>query len=141
MQIQNTKDLEQELSACDEVEQYLNENDRLMRDTSVSDYLTRLLRLRGLRRMDVIRASGLNDIYAHQIFSGRREPSRDKLLCLCFGMKLSAKETQDLLKHCGYPVLYARHRRDSVILHALFHQMSLLQCSETLDSIGEAPLY
>lgn len=140
MQARNTKDLEQELAVCAQVEQYLDENAGQMLDRSVAEYLTQLLKERGLKRTDVINTSGLNDIYAHQIFSGKRTPSRDKLLCLCFGMKLSTEETQELLKHCGYPTLYAKKRRDSVILHALFHKMPLMQCNEELYNIGEALL-
>lgn len=140
MQVRNTKDLEQKLAVCAQVEQYLDENADQMLDCSVSEYLAQLLNERGLKRTDVINASGLNDIYAHQIFSGKRTPSRDKLLCLCFGMKLSTEETQELLKRCGYPTLYAKKRRDSVILYALFHKMPLMQCNEELYNIGEALL-
>lgn len=140
MQVRNTKDLEQDLAACAQVEQYLDENADQMLDQSVAEYLTRLLNERGLKRTDVIDASGLNDIYTHQIFSGKRTPSRDKLLCLCFGMKLTGEETQTLLKHCGYPTLYAKKRRDSVIMHSLLHKRSLMQCNEELYNIGEALL-
>lgn len=140
MQVRNTKDLEQDLAVCAQVEQYLDENADQMLDHSVAEYLTRLLKERGLKRTDVIEACGLNDIYAHQIFSGKRTPSRDKLLCLCFGMKLTTEETQVLLKQCGYPTLYAKKRRDSVILHALLHKRSLMQCNEELYNIGETLL-
>lgn len=140
MQVRNTKDLEQELAACAQVEQYLEENTGQMHDRPLAEYLTQLLEERGLRRRDVIGDSGLNDIYAHQIFSGVRTPSRDKLLCICFGMRLSVEETQNLLKWCGFPVLYAKKRRDSVVLHALYHGMNLMQCNEALYNIGESLL-
>ena len=140
MQVRNTKDLEQDLAVCAQVEQYLDENADQMLEHSLSEYLTGLLSERGLKRSAVIETSGLNDIYVHQIFSGKRTPSRDKLLCLCFGMKLTGDETQTLLKQCGYPVLYAKKRRDSVIMHALLHKRSLMQCNEELYNIGEALL-
>ena len=140
MQVRNTKDLEQELAACAQVEQYLEENAQQMHDRPLAEYLTGLLDERGLKRANVIRESGMNDIYVHQIFSGRRVPSRDKLLCICFGMHLSAKETQDILKRCGFSALYAKKRRDSVILHALYHKMSLIQCNEELYNVGETLL-
>lgn len=140
MQVRNTTDLEQELAVCAQVGQYLDENAGQMLEGTVAEYLLRLLDERGLKRTDVIGASGLNDIYAHQIFSGKRTPSRDKLLCLCFGMKLTSDETQTLLKQCGYPTLYAKKRRDSIILHALFHKSSLMQCNEELYNIGEVLL-
>lgn len=140
MQVRNTQDLERELATCAQVEQYLDENTEQMHDRPLANYLAKLLEERGLKRTDVIRESGMNDIYVHQIFSGKRTPSRDKLLCICFGMRLSAKETQDVLKWCGFPVLYAKKRRDSVILYALLHKMSLMQCNEELYGVGETLL-
>ena len=137
MQVRNTTDLEQELASCAQIKQYLDENAEQMLDRPLSDYLTDLMSERGLTRSDVIRDSGLNDIYAHQIFSGRRVPSRDKLLCICFGLHLAAEETQNLLKWCGFSALYAKKRRDSVIMYALHHHFSLMQCNEELYNIGE----
>ena len=137
MQERSTKDLEQKLADCARVECYLEENTSYMHDRPLADYLTKLLEKHGLKRTDVIRESGMNDIYVHQIFSGKRTPSRDKLLCICFGMRLSAEETQDVLKWCGFPVLYAKKRRDSVILYALYREMSLMQCNEELYAVGE----
>lgn len=140
MQARNTGDLEQALSACEQVEEYLEDNAEHMRELPLAEYLSRLMAERGLTKGQVIAAGNLNDIYAYQIFSGVRVPSRDKLLCLCFGMNLSAEETQNLLKWCGYPVLYAKKRRDSVILHALYHSSTLMECNDRLYHAGETPL-
>ena len=137
MQARNTGDLEQALSACEQVEQYLEDNSEHLQELPLSKHLAKLMEERGLTKSHVIAASNLNDIYAYQIFSGTRAPSRDKLLCLCFGMGLSAEETQNLLKWCGYPVLYAKKRRDSVILHALYHNASLMECNEQLYNMDE----
>lgn len=79
-------------------------------------------------------------IEAHQILSGKRRPSRDKLLCLCFGLKLDSEQVQDLLRDCGYAVLYAKNRRDSIILFAFYRGMSLLELNEKLYEEGEALL-
>ena len=74
----------------------------------------------------------LNEIYAHQIFSGKRNPSRDKLICLCFGLGLDVEEMQLLLRACGYSNLYVKRRRESVILYARLKGLTLLQCNELL---------
>ena len=31
----------------------------------------------------------MSEVYLHQVFSGRRSPSRDRLLCLCLGLAVS----------------------------------------------------
>ncbi len=40
----------------------------------------------------------MSEIYLHQIFAGRRNPSRNRLLCLCYGLEATVDETQELLK-------------------------------------------
>ena len=85
MQDRSTQELEWELSACTQLHTFLENNRDDMQEQSVSELLRNHMLEKNLSRTDVIAASGLNDIYAHQIFSGRRKPSRDKLLCICFG--------------------------------------------------------
>ena len=77
---------------------------------------------------------------AANITTGKRRPSRNKLLCLFFGMGLDAEAVQYVLKHCGYPPLYLKNRRDSVILFALQNGFTLLQANEILFEHGEAVL-
>lgn len=137
MQERSTKELEKELSACAEISEFLTKNQDHMHSAPVSEQLKRYMAQKGLSRGDVITRSGLNDIYAHQILSGKRRPSRDKLLCLCFGLELNTEQVQDLLRDCGYAVLYAKNRRDSIILFALFKQLSLLELNEKLYEEGE----
>ena len=85
MQERSTKELEKELSSCNEISDFLAQNQVHMHECSVSEQLRYYMEKKALSRSDVIARSGLNDIYAHQILSGKRRPSRDKLLCLCFG--------------------------------------------------------
>lgn len=132
MQEKTTSELEKELSSCADLTTFLKENEEVFKIQSVSDSLRQILEEKALNKSAVIKKSGLNDIYAYQIFSGARIPSRDKLLCLCFGMELDAEETQWLLKSCGYTELYAKSKRDSVILHALYHKKDILELNEEL---------
>lgn len=137
MQERNTKDLEKELSVCAEISDFLAQNQEYMHSASVAEQLRYYMEKQSLSRSEVITRSGLNDIYAHQIFSGKRRPSRDKLLCLCFGLKLEPEQVQVFLRDCGYAVLYAKNRRDSIILFALYKEMSLLKLNEKLYEEGE----
>jgi len=134
----STDDLEKELSACAELHSFLETNQESMSNTSVSELLLGYLKQSGLSRTEVITISGLNDIYAHQIFSGKRRPSRDKLLCLCFGLQLTAEQVQSMLRDCGYVPLYVKKRRDSIILYALLNGMTLLELNALLYEEKEA---
>ena len=67
----------------------------------------------------------MSEVYLHQVFSGRRSPSRDRLLCLCLGLEATLEETQELLRQAGFAQLYPRHKRDAVISYGLVHGISL----------------
>lgn len=132
MQDRTTKDLEKELSSCAQLHTFLESNKLSSKEESVSELLKKYMEEKGVTRADVIAGSGLNDIYAHQILAGKRRPSRDKLLCLCFGLGLSAENVQGMLRDCGYVPLYVKRRRDSIILYALLKSMTLIELNELL---------
>ena len=132
MQERSTVELENALSQSEQLGSFLEENADNMPQRTISERLAALIVEKGVSKSSAIAASGLNDIYAHQIFAGKRKPSRDKLLCLCFGFALSAQEAQGLLRTCGYAPLYVKARRDSIIYYAFCNKMTLLQCNELL---------
>lgn len=107
-------------------------SDDLIQQIPLSDYLSEILRTKQLIKSDVIRRSGLDRKYTYEFLSGKKNPSRDKVLAICFSIPLSADETQQLLKSTGYPALYARIERDSIILFALEHNLSLTDVNELL---------
>ena len=76
-----------------------------MIDSALSNYLNQLLEEKSLKKSTVIKNSELNEIYGYQIFSGKRIPSRDKLISISFGLELSLEETQTLLKYAGFAPL------------------------------------
>lgn len=135
-----TDELEKELSSCARLHTFLEKNQEQMKDDTLHERLRALLEEKGLSRTGVINESGLNEIYAYQIFAGKRMPSRDKLLSLCFAMELTAEEVQSLLRDCGYVPLYVKKRRDSIILFALLKKEPLEKLNELLYEEGEALL-
>lgn len=125
MQAKSTSELERELSGCADLHGYLKQNAPALHAPELPELLRR---------------SNLNPVYGYQILSGRRRPSRDSLLCLCFGLGLRADETQQLLLHAGYAQLYVRDPRDSILFYALESGMSLVACNQQLDAHGSAVL-
>lgn len=88
----------------------------------------------------VIKNSELNEIYGYQIFSGKRIPSRDKLISISFGLELSLEETQTLLKYAGFAPLYPKQKRDSLLIWGKNHQFSIYQINELLYTENEDTL-
>ena len=131
-----TDELQNEIRSASSIEDYLKNNRDEMSDNTVAAVLKNMIEQKKLTKAEVIRKSGLNEIYAYQIFAGKREPSRDKVLALCFGMSLCIEDVQTILKHCGYPQLYAREQRDSIILFCLEQHKSVIDCNNLLDEYG-----
>ena len=102
--------------------------------SSLSEHLNLLLSQKGIKKADVVRGSLLDRAYVYQIFSGEKTPSRDKLIAIAFGLKLSDDETQKMLKISGNRELYARDKRDALILFALQHKKTIWDTNELLYS-------
>lgn len=114
------------------INSYIENQAENLSASSLEDYLAQLLSDKALSKSECIQKSGLDRTYCYQIFSGAKKPSRDKLLALCIGMELTTDEVQQLLKATGYPPLYPRHQRDSVILFCLNRRLSLSELNELL---------
>ena len=132
-----TSHLENELKNSTSLDTFLEKHQDELSDCSLSDQLGKLLRKKGLSKAEIVRECNLNEVYAYQILSGVRRPSRDKLLCLCFAMKATLSETQSLLKESGFAPLYVRSHRDSIIIFAITHGHTLLQLNTDLYDHGE----
>lgn len=127
-----TDELNHEIKAATDIEDYLKKNKENMLAQSLSEHLNMLLSQKGLSRAEVVRGSLLDRAYVYQIFSGERTPSRDKLIAMAFGLRLSDDETQTMLKLSGNRELYARDERDALILFAFQRGMSILETNELL---------
>ena len=133
----STSNLENELKNCDSLDDFLKENSSELSIDPLTSHLQSLITSRGMTKTDVVKACNLNEVYAYQILSGARRPSRDKLLCLCFAMKATMEETQHLLREGRFAPLYVRDQRDSIILYALSHGHTILQVNSDLYDHGQ----
>lgn len=136
MLFKTTDELNHEIKAATDIEDYLSQNKENMLTHSLPWHLETLLSKKGISRADVVRGSLLDRAYVYQIFSGERTPSRDKLIAIAFGLRLSDAETQKMLKLSGNRELYARDERDALILFSLQRNKTILETNELLFSHG-----
>ncbi len=101
---------------------------------SLSDYLKQLLQEKGLERSRVVRMADLNETFGYQIFTGSRNPSRNKVLQIAFAMALSTKETNRALTAAGMSVLNCKDRRDAIIIFCIDRGCSLQKVNEELTA-------
>ena len=140
MRRKNTDDLNQELMSAPDIDSYIKNNQTSFAERSVTELLASFYERQGLSKAELARRSCMSEVYLHQVFAGRRNPSRDKLLCLCIGMELSFDETQELLKEAAYAQLYPRIKREAVIIHGIVHHAPLEEINDRLFAEDEAAL-
>lgn len=131
-----TGELLELLKSSKDINKFLNDYKSELKALTTRDYLNYLLIEKNLEKSEIIKKAGLNNIYAYKIFNGERNPSRNKLLCLAFGMGLSLDETQRLLAVSNCGMLYSRTPSDAVIIHAVSNGLSLFECNEALYDNG-----
>ena len=141
MEKKNTDGLQQELMDSPDLEQFLSQNQEQFVNKSVSELLNHLFEKKYISKASLAKQSGMIEIYLHQIFAGRRNPSRNRLLCLCYGLGASVEETQELLKLCGMAQLYPKLKRDAIIYYGLLHGLSLFEINDKLFDENEETLF
>jgi transcriptional regulator with XRE-family HTH domain len=88
----------------------------------------------------IIKRSGIERTYGHQLFNGRRKPSRDKVIQLAIGLKLSFEETQKLLQIAQKSTLYPKIKRDAAIIHCIRYHKDIYETQAALEALGLTPL-
>lgn len=139
--MKNTDDLRQELMESPDLDQFLTDNQEDFDGGRIGEMLNALYQKHRISKAALARLSGMSEVYLHQVFAGRRNPSRSRLLCLCFGLDATVEETQLLLKHCGHAQLYPKNRRDAIILYGLANNMDLFDINDKLFRENEETLY
>ena len=141
MKKKNTDGLQQELMDSPDLTLFLFQNQEQFVNKSVSELLNHLFEEKNISKAALAKKAGMSEIYLHQIFAGRRNPSRNRLLCLCYGLEASVEEAQELLKLCGMAQLYPKLKRDAIIYYGLLHKLSLFEINDKLFDENEETLF
>ena len=92
MERKNTDQLQQELMTGNDLSRVLSDNDASFQQHDLQETLQALFERRSISKTMLAKQSGISEVYLHQVFSGRRTPSRNRLLCLCFGLEATVDE-------------------------------------------------
>lgn len=140
MMDKRTEELIHELKECRQIERFIEDNDQQFEQGSLADYIAALMERKGIKKIDVVKRSRLSEVYTYQILAGMKNPDREKLLCIIFGLELNLQEANRVLKMGGKAELYPKKRRDSVIIFALNKGLSLDDTNDLLYELGEETL-
>lgn len=130
-----TEELLQELTDAPSIDAYVEGRD--FPAGSLSDYLNGLLEAKGLKRAEVVRMANLNETFGYQIFTGARNPSRNKVLQIALAMALTLREANRALNAAGASALNPKSRRDAIIIFCIDRGCSLQKTNEELYRFGE----
>ena len=133
----NTDEMTTELKNTTDLKRFLDENTEHFSTKDFSRLLKDEIKKKGMSKAEVAKAAGMSDVYLHQLISGRRSPSRTRLICICIGLGLTVEETQTLLFHAGMGQLYARNRWDAIIIYGLEQKMDLFAINDLLFDANE----
>jgi hypothetical protein len=96
------------------------------------EYISKMCIERGEMREHVIKRSGIDRTYGHQLFNGTRKPSRNKVIQLALGLAIDVEETQMLLRIAEKTPLYPKIKRDAAIIYGIAHKMQVNEVQELL---------
>ncbi|MDO5112105.1 MAG: hypothetical protein Q4E65_07355 [Clostridia bacterium] len=123
------------LFKADNLKQFLQKNTDALHVPRFHEYIAKLCRERGEVPERVIKRANMESSFGHQIFSGRRNPSRDTVIQLAFGFEADVELAQTLLKYAARSPLYPRVKRDAAILYCLHNHIALVEAQEILHDL------
>ena len=132
-----TDELLESLRRAKTIEEFTKQHKKYYIIVNLNEYLDSLLEAKNLTKADVIKASQLSRVYAYQIFSGVKNPSRDKLLALAVAMGLSFEECQRMLQIAAVNELYVKNKRDSIIIFGLMKRLDISELNDLLYEMEE----
>ena len=89
---------------------------------------------------DMQKKSGIDRNYIYQIMDGSKRPGRDKIIAIAIASGMNLLECQRALEIAQEGILYAKSRRDSIVIYAINNKMGLLELNSLLDEYKLVPL-
>lgn len=97
-----------------------------------SDFFDSLINKYKISKSMCITKSNLDRTYAYQIIQGKKQGSKDKIIQLALGLSCNVEECNKLLILSNNSILYAKHKRDAIIIYALEKKLNTFQTNELL---------
>lgn len=132
----DTEKLLNQLDGNKSFTEILNENKDSFSYKSIGEYILDEIQKQNTTKAKIIRQSGINKRFFFHITSDKKRPSRRYIIRIFIALHLELKDVQWYLKACDYPQLYAREKRDAVIIYSINHKISVQECNTMLNKVG-----
>ena len=103
-------------------------------------YFNTLLEQKHISKSEMVELSGIERTYLYHILNGTRTPGRDNAIRLCIGAGLSLEETMRCLELLSVGILYAKNKRDSIIIYSINRGNNIIETNDLLYEMNEKPL-
>ena len=131
-----TKELLNKLVKENDINTFFSKNEGEFLTMDFKSFINDLLAQKELRLADVVRDSGQGE-YVYKVFNGTRKPSRNIIIGISIGMKLTINETQFLLRLAKQALMDPRDRRDSVLIFAIKEKYDIIQTNNLLIEMNQ----
>jgi len=88
----------------------------------------------------LIEDTGINRRFFFQIMKGERHPHRDNVIRFILALQMPLERAQRLLRVAGYAELFARRKRDAIIIKSIIEEKSVDEWIKELHKHGEQGL-
>lgn len=130
-----TNELLQELMNIKDIEEFFKKNENSFIGETPQSFLNALMTAKNMTIAQVVKISGSGE-YVYKVMNGTRKPSRNILISIAFGMKMSLDEVQLLLRISKQARLDSRDKRDSIIIYGFVNALSIYETDDLLNENG-----
>lgn len=139
--LKRTEDLLEQLKLRNvNYEEFLENNKDSFVEKDLSSFWAQVLNMCNMKNVDIINKADMGYTFFYDIISGRKIPSRDTIARMFIAMRLDLDSCQAALKLYNWAGLYSKDKRDSIVIYALTHDLTVSQTESMLAQHGEKGL-
>lgn len=129
----STENLWDEMLVTDNADTFFENNPDDIVFNGIEEMFSHFLAQKKLKKGEVFNAANISERFGRMIISGERGATRDKVIQLCFGLRLNLAEAQRFIKISGNRELYVRDPRDAVIIFSIKDGKNLIDTNLELE--------
>lgn len=134
--IKNTEVLLKEIKEATNIYTFIENNTTQLKAVPLPEILQLLLSKYEVKKSEFIYKTNLSRSYLYEVFSGKKLPSRDKLISMIIAIGLTVDEANKVLQAGSYTALYPKDLRDAIILFGIQQKMPIHKVNDILYELN-----
>ena len=138
MALKQTDDLIEQLKLQDaSYEDYLANNEDSFIVNDITIFWQKCIKKSKMAKIDIINGADIGYTYFYNIIGDKSIPARDTIIKIFLSMAIGLEDCQCALGLYNWAALHPKNKRDSILIYALTHHLSLYETEELLLSQSE----